>query len=285
MSQDYEMPLKKMPPSALKRNSADSFFGILRNRADDIILNPTANRRGSLSSESLNTLNSMCSSNRQDSLSDVFETSSILIDSGRDTRVLEVSSRSLSNHQNSEDEYIEVEMNDETNGAIDWGKVNRGLNLNSRVESNGAIAMERGQRYSFSETEPELSEDFYDSFFAPREDENPSESALAVGKVPTKSLKRQSRDKATMSGRDQSMNSHLMEYSVSQSLAFDPETMQEEKPILSSEDRKRRQIVSGIFAFLILLAGGLMLYFFLRSDGSIDKEYPAEIDALFLVDP
>eukprot|EP00531_Pseudo-nitzschia_arenysensis_P009821 CAMPEP_0116134108 /NCGR_PEP_ID=MMETSP0329-20121206/10472_1 /TAXON_ID=697910 /ORGANISM="Pseudo-nitzschia arenysensis, Strain B593" /LENGTH=692 /DNA_ID=CAMNT_0003628801 /DNA_START=49 /DNA_END=2127 /DNA_ORIENTATION=- len=286
MSQDYEMPLKKMPPSVLKRSNADAFFNMLQNRPDDILLNPTDNRRGSLSSESLNTLNSLCSSNRQDSLSDVFEISSTLIDSGRDTRIVEVTSGSLSNHQNCEDEYIEVELNDEKNGAIDWEKVNKGLNLNSRVENNDVIAMERGQRYSFSETEPELSEDFYDSFFAPREDGKSAGSPLDLGKVPPKSVKRQSRDKITTSGRDQSMDSHLMEYSVSQSLGhLEPAPVKAGKSNLLPDDRKRRHIVSGIFALLILLAGGLILYFFVRPDPSVDEEYPEGIDTLFLVDP
>lgn len=289
MSQDYEMPLKKMPPSVLKKSNATSFFDLLQNRGEDILLNPD-NRRGSLSSESLNTLSSLCSSNRQDSLSDVFETSSTLIDSGRDTRIVEATSRSLSNHQNSEDEYIEVELNDEKNGAIDWEKVNRGLHLNSRVENNDVVAMERGQRYSFSETEPELSGDFYDSFFAPIEDGKTAGSALDLGKDPPKPVKRQSRDKATTSARDESMDSHLMEYSLSQ--LFDqlepepePEPVKVSKSNLSPEDRKRRYIVSAILAFLILLAGGLLLYFFVRSDRAIDEDYPAEIDTLFLVDP
>mmetsp|Transcript_12140 Transcript_12140/g.25058 ORF Transcript_12140/g.25058 Transcript_12140/m.25058 type:complete len:559 (-) Transcript_12140:40-1716(-) len=292
--EDYEMPLKKMPTPSLKKSNADAIFEMMQ-EGRDVIMNANDDRRGSFSSESLATLNSLNSSNRQDSLSDIesflvsqtpkrtslnasiiSQASSNLMDSGRDSRIVELTSRSLSNHQNSENDYIEVTLSEDKNGGIDWEKVNRGLNSRGR-ETFNVSAMERGQRFSHSETDAELSEDFYDVFFAPREEDNKAGSGG----------RHSGEEVATANDRKTSIQDSIFEYSFSQSFkhTVEPElSPKSEKSSPSSSDRMRRYIVMGVCAALVVLSIIVLLSFFVRSD-RIDENNPMEIDPLFLVDP
>ncbi len=302
--EDYEMPLKKMPPPSLKKSNTDAFFEMMQ-EGQDVIMNANDDRRGSFSSESLATLNSLNSSNRQDSLSDIesflllqtpkrtslnasiiSQTSSNLIDSGHDSRIVELTSRSLSNHQNSENDYIEVTLSEDKNGGIDWEKVNRGLNSRSQ-ETFNVSAMERGQRFSHSETDAELSEDFYDVFFAPREEDNKPGSGGILAKVPQKKKRHSGEEVVTTNGRKNSIQDSVFEYSFSQSFnhPVEPElSPKAEKSSPSSSDRMRRYIVMGVCAALVVLSIIVLLSFFVRSD-KIDENNSMEIDPLFLVDP
>jgi len=333
---DDEMDLEKGLHTSVD-NVVDNFLEIL----EQSIINSEHTRRNSLSSTSINTLNS---SNRQDSFSDrgfetessvisqtlrnstshassPSQTSSNLVDSGRDrgiaietTRITELTSKSLSNLHDSQTDISGVSLSSHQKIAVEtslssrsssrhdlnrkpltyrennlFSIENRNRRPNSGVEEKpfhrGQAAVHMGQRYSFSETDPEISEDFYDHFFAPRDE---PKSAGRGGD------KKSSMSYCGMEDENKTPNfsyhsNCLMEYSVSRCPGDNAPistTRSQEfvKSSLPSSVRVRRHVVRGLCAFLILFACGLTVYFFVGFD-SDDEKYPTQIEPLFLIDP
>jgi hypothetical protein len=149
-----------------------------------------------------------------------------------------------------------------------------------------------GQRYSFSATDPEISEDFYDHFFAPR-DEPKSVDRGGDSDVP-KQHKKSSMSYCGIEDENRTPNfsyhsNYLMEYSVSRcpgdNAPISTTRSQEfEMSSLPSSVRVRRHVVRGLCAFLILFVCGLTVYFFVGFDND-DEKYPTQIEPLFLIDP
>ena len=284
--QDYAIPLKQLPSNSVKRHSADAFFALLKS-AENATTNSRTNKRGSFSSESVYSLNS---SNRQDSLPDLndlesmgnrrasFNTSfasqvSQIIDSDHDRRIL-ITSTPLSSHE----EEITIPLSGDKSTKVNWGEVNKRLQNRKRLDD---VAMEKGTgpRYSL-ESELEVSEDLY---FAPREERNSANSI----ELTLNSIKRKSDgDESKTMALNLSLDSHAMEYSFSQHENTSMEAVQEKKSklSLSLSDRRLRDVAGWVVAIIAVLTTVLLIYFSLRRDTHEEDEV-IEVDSLFVTGP
>jgi hypothetical protein len=292
----------------------------------------SSNRQDSLSDRGFETESSVISQTLRNSIShasSTFRSSLNLRDSDRDRdisfeffKTAELTSSSLAKFRDSQTDSSGVSLSDDKQFSLETSLSTRSrsrkeLNLKlrnhlendmfwirkkNRRPNNGIevtefhsgqlVPMER--RHSFSETDPEISEDFYDCFFLPCEEPKSSgcRADLDLTEIHQKASRMHCGVESAMkvlSPSDHHSNC-LMEYSISHypgdNVPIDTTQSHElEKSSLPSSVRIRRHVIRGLCALFILLACGLTLYFFFRFDNNADEKYPTQIDPLFLINP